>query len=113
MTVYISNAFSLSMLPDRFYGYVFVMRNVELDTVKSNLAKGFVSAVGHPGTATALTNLLGMDIPVNRIPIKLNSGDSLFVFQLSVRLAEGQILTKDEVERLYKEGKAQFDYVYI
>jgi hypothetical protein len=99
------------MLPNKFEGNIFVMRGLNIDLVKSELQKGFVSAVGHQGTADALSKLLGINILVNRVQIKINPGDSLIVFQLSVRLAEGQILTKEEIENLYKEGKASFDFV--
>lgn len=56
------------------------------------------SAVGHQATADILTELLGVDVPMNRQFYQQNAGDVALVFKLSGRPEEGKILTKDEIE---------------
>jgi len=59
-----------------------------------------VSAVGHESTAKLLSQLLGIEIPVNRIEIKIEYGDKLIVFQLLQRLPEGKVLSEEELRQL-------------
>jgi hypothetical protein len=114
--IYLSNAFSLNMLnlnsevpmPVRLF-----VRPMDLQRVRSLLELGFESAVGHQSTAEILTNLLGIKVPANRTAIKLQSGDVLIVFQLNVRLNEGQVLSKNEVLELYNKGQASFVAVEV
>ncbi len=86
-------------------------RNASLDRVKLALSPSFVSAVGHQGTADILSKMLNVPVQVNRTSIKLTPDDLLVVFQLNIRLAEGAVLSEQEVNSLLKEGKAQFDLV--
>jgi hypothetical protein len=114
--IYLSNAFSLNMLnlnPEVPMPVRLFVRPIDLERVKSLLELGFESAVGHQSTAEILTNLLGIEVPVNRVAIKLQSGDVLIVFQLAVRLNEGQVLSKEEVLDLYNKGQASFVMVEV
>ncbi len=112
--VYVSNAFSLSMLnPLPPEGRTIKVRPLTLEEVKSLLQEGFESAVGHQGTADILTTLLGLPVEARRVAISLSPGDKLVVFQLAVRLGEGQVLTAEEVLALYQEGKASFAIVEV
>ena len=95
MTVYISNAFSLSMLSAPTTVKVL---EVSSDNVKDILKDGFTSAIGHEATAQIISTQLSIQMPVNRISIKLTSGDVLVVFQLLSRLPEGKILGVDEMK---------------
>jgi hypothetical protein len=106
---YLANAFSLNMLPDTKETKIFV-KEIETEYVKKILLNsGFVSAIGHSATAQVLTQILGFEISVNRIPIKLTKKDILVIFQLLTRLEEGKVLSKEELEKLaYK-----FYLVYI
>ena len=97
MTVYVSNAFSLSMLTPPTTVKVL---EVSGDDVKDILKDSFVSAVGHEATAKIISTQLNIQVPVNRISIKLTSGDVLVVFQLLVRLPEGKILSEDEMKQV-------------
>ena len=108
--VYVSNAFSLSMLnPIPPQGRTVKVRPVSLEEVKAILQeREYVSAVGHPSTAAVMSTLLGLPVEANRVSITLGVGDVLIVFQLQVRLEEGKILSSDEVLALYQEGKASF-----
>jgi len=115
--VYLLNAFSLSMLPSNFDGELCVNRNVPLGYVQAMLAarakEDVVSAVGHEATAKVMSELLGYPVTANRVMVQLKPGDVAVVFQLSTRLQEGQVLSTEEVKKLYKDGKASFDLVYF
>ena len=90
------------------------VRTVSLEEVREVLkSTPFTSAVGHESTASVLTLLTGVSTPVNRVAIKLAAGDKLIVFQLQVRLQEGQVLSAEEVFALYNEGKASFMLVEV
>jgi len=114
--IYLSNAFSLNMLnlnPEIPVPVRLFVGPIDLEQVKSLLEIGFESAVGHQSTAEILSNLLEIEVPVNRVAIKLRSGDILIVFQLGIRLAEGQVLSKEEILDLYNKGQASFVMVEV
>jgi len=98
MTVYVSNAFSLNML--RHERELILIYPEDIKWIKRMLSKGFVSAVGHESTAKLLSQLLGIEIPVNRIEIKIEYGDKLIVFQLLQRLPEGKVLSEEELRQV-------------
>jgi hypothetical protein len=87
---YVSNAFSLSMLPN---GADLVVRVVEPSDVAPALWDGFTSAMGHADIAALAAASLQWrprDLPVNRVNLTLKIGDVLFVAQyLGPRLPEG------------------------
>ena len=60
----------------------------------------FTSAVGHQATADVLTAILGVQIPMNRIAVKMDKGDVGIHFFLKQRLPEGAVLGKDELDKL-------------
>ncbi|EDN67529.1 conserved hypothetical protein [Beggiatoa sp. PS] len=64
------------------------------------LAENFVSAIGHQGTAQLLSNLLNINIPVNRISIEMQPGDKALVFRLKQRMEEGKVFTQEEIAQL-------------
>ena len=73
-------------------------RNAELPVVRALLAQGnFISAIGHEGTATLVTQLTGVQIPVNRVAIRMQPGDLALVFRVLTRLPEGKVLTQEEL----------------
>ena len=81
------------------YGkYEFVQSNP--GEVKDLLSKGFVSAIGHEGTAALMSELTGITIPVNRVAIKMQPGDIAIVFRVLIRLPEGEILTQEKLNRV-------------
>jgi len=98
MATYISNAFSIGMLSSN--DSIVRIKNLELEKVKEILSRGFISAVGHKATADVITQMVGIDIPTNRIEVKLTTNDVLVVFQLLSRLPEGSILTREEIDKL-------------
>jgi hypothetical protein len=56
------------------------------------------SAVGHESTAQILTELLGVEVPVNRQMFAQEVGQSAIVFKLNGRPPEGKILNREEIE---------------
>jgi hypothetical protein len=106
MTVYLSNAFSLSMINAPI---TIKVLEAGIDNVKDIISDGFVSAVGHDATAKIISTQLGVQVPTNRISIQLNTGDVLVVFQLLVRLPEGKILSEDEMKQV--QAKWYFCFV--
>ena len=84
--MYLLNAFSLNMLAGNADIHV---REVSLATAR-NLARVATSAVGHADTAAVFADVLGTDVPCNRVSVTLNVGDTTLVGQYSgPRLAEG------------------------
>jgi len=94
MTVYLANAFSLSMLVPPASIRV---TEITVDDVKRIVAQGFVSAIGHEATAKIVTSRIGVSVQVNRISIQLKPSDILVVFQLLTRLPEGKVLSEQEM----------------
>jgi len=97
MTVYLANAFSLSMLTGPT---TIKVLEVSVNDVKDIVRDGFVSAVGHDSTAKIISTQLDVQVPTNRISIQLKTGDVLVVFQLLSRLPEGKILSEDEMKQV-------------
>ncbi len=115
MTLFVSTAFSLNMLGEvPQHGLTIRVRPIHVSDVAGLLMiHDFVSAVGHESTARILTLLLGVEVPFNRVAIRLVPGDHLIVFQLGVRLEEGRILSEEEVKSLYEQGLASFMMVEV
>jgi len=97
MTVYLANAFSLSMITPP--STLSVIEAGE-DEVKRVITSGFVSAIGHEATAKIISTQLSIQVPVNRISIQLKPSDILVVFQLLTRLPEGKVLSEDEMKQV-------------
>lgn len=105
--LYISNAFSLSMLDKEQQSLPYLTggrlggriawprypRPIHLDEARDFVVKfadGIESVVGHQGTAAIIGGLLGVETPYNRKSIKLNLEDTLLVAQyVGPRLPEG------------------------
>ena len=104
------NAFSISMIQ---LPATVRFEEASLEEVKELIANGYESGVGHQSTAQVLSTLLGVQVPANRVQVTLQRGQIGIVFQLMVRLQEGQVLSSEEVQRLYQEGKAKFVKVVV
>ena len=84
--MYLLNAFSLNMLAGNADIHV---REVSLDTAR-NLAKIATSAIGHADTAAVFSDVLGIDVPCNRVSVTLDHCATALVGQYSgPRLPEG------------------------
>jgi len=64
-----------------------------------------VNAIGHKGTVDLVNTLCRSNIAVNRVAIKASIGDIIYVIVLAFRLEEGKILSTEEIQSLYNEGK--------
>jgi len=53
------------------------------------LSGGFVSAIGHPETARVASGILGAEVPVNRVEVHMEPGDSAIVLRLKRRPPAG------------------------
>ena len=60
----------------------------------------FNSAVGHQSTAEILSELLGVNVPVNRQNYFQPPNSQALVFKLKTRAPEGQILSRAEIEKI-------------
>ena len=105
-TVFLVNAFSVNMLFQ--LPAVVKFEEISLEEAKKMIENGFESAIGHQGTAQVLSQLLSVNVPVARKEVKLSKGQIAIIFQLNIRLQEGQILSAEEVQQLYQQGKVKF-----
>ena len=78
----------------------YVFSRISLERAKSLLQGGFTSAVGHEGTASLMSRLTGVEIPVNRVSIKMEAGDQAIVFRVLTRLPEGKVLSEEELQTI-------------
>lgn len=89
--VFIANAFSLQMVDvttshqiETWPMTIGAVRELDRDHVQ------ITSAIGHPDTARVVSDMLGFEVPAQRINISLRPGDLLVVAQLiGGRLPEG------------------------
>ena len=81
----------------------FELKGITLEEAKElvkNNKENLLSAVGHQSTADILTELLGLEIPVNRINFIQEAQQSALVFKLNGRAPEGVILSREEIETI-------------
>lgn len=84
--IYLSNSFSLNMIQTDG------MVNISVQPIEKNQIQleNIESAIGHPDTARVVSNELGVEIKSNRVTLKLDEGDVLYVAQyIGQRLPEG------------------------
>ena len=69
------------------------------DAVARDLAAAnpITSAVGHEAAAELLSDILGVEVPENRIPFIQQPGQLAIALKLNIRPPEGTILTKQEM----------------
>ena len=80
----------------------FTLRTISLDDAKDLIAdhESLDSAIGHESTAQIMTELLGVDVPVNRQMFEQQPGQKALVFKLNGRPPEGKILTAKEIDEI-------------
>lgn len=75
------------------------LRDASLEEIKALIdGEEILSAVGHESTSQVLSNLLGVEVPVNRIQLEQGIGQVAVCFKLKGRPEEGKILSLKEVE---------------
>ncbi len=99
--IVLGNAFSLKMLPREKTSKLIVIPSAQ-EEVKGILQRSpFKSIIGHEGNAQLLSDLLGVEVPVNRETFTLTSEVTLLVGMPSGgRLPEGRVLSKEELEAI-------------
>lgn len=89
-TKFIANAFSIQMLNNLNATVSFKEIN------PADIPRDVVSAIGHPDTAAVVGDALGITLKPDRVNVKLDKGDTLFVAQLmGGRLPEGATTLPD------------------
>ncbi|CAJ31630.1 DNA binding protein [Betalipothrixvirus pezzuloense] len=98
--LYILNAQILPLKPGE--EYTVKARQISIEEARELVKKeNFTSAIGHQATAELLTNVLGVNVPVNRIAIRATHGDKIIAFSLKQRLPEGVVIkTTEELEKI-------------
>jgi hypothetical protein len=77
------------------------LKTITLDQAKGLIAnRETISAIGHNSTAQILTELLGIEVPVNRIQFEQQEEQTALVFKLQGRPPEGKILSREEIESI-------------
>ena len=115
--IYLANAFSLNMLKKE-ESKLEVYRLSYEDAKKllvdcMNYGVQMYSIVGHSSTAEIFNELFHpIYIEPNRENLEIEKG-ALFVIQVGVRLTEGYVLNKEELEQFLKEGKIKFFVVLV
>lgn len=80
---------------------LYSIEDTDVDTARKYVNEnGFISAIGHEATANIMSELLEVHIPMNRIQFHQEVGQLAIVFKLNERPPEGEILNRDEVERV-------------
>jgi len=101
--IVISNAFSVNMVekPELVFIGKLTIEDAKWlveDAYRNN--KPIVSIVGHQSTANLLSQILGIEVPVNRVDYRLTENDVLLVFTVPTRLPEGKVLTDEELRQI-------------
>ena len=94
-------------IPFEYKSAMAVVEEVSVEEARAILKRGFISAVGHEATARFLSRILGLEVRPSREAIFLHEGDVAIAIQFGERM-QGVELGEDEVERLFREGKARF-----
>jgi len=102
MVTYLTNAFSPNML--------ILPADVSFMQTNKNefcevIANGVFNAIGHQGTIDLVNILCNTKLDLNRVAIRAKTGDTIYILTLALRLEEGKLLTKEEIVKLYEEGK--------
>ncbi len=74
------------------YGHWHFEGPLSIARARALVQAGFSSAVGHESAARLLGHLLGVTVPVNRVPITMQAGDGALVLRILARLPEGAVL---------------------
>ena len=80
---------------------LFEIETIPLEEVKEICGRHTVdSAIGHKATAQVLSGLLGFPVEAKRQEYCQGFGEIAIAFKLNKRIAEGQILSAQEIEEI-------------
>ena len=96
----ILNTTILTGLPGDDGDAVYSISRINAEKARTVIAGGFTSAVGHAASAAALTTILGVDVPENRIAAVQEIGQRAVVLKMRGRIPEGKILSLDEMHEI-------------
>jgi len=114
--VYLVNAFSLNMLKE--FPATITVDKIERDEfcleVEMRLEENeLVNAIGHDSTVNLVNKLCDVQLQKNRVEIKMSEGDRALIVIVTERLPEGKVLSDEEIEDMYKQGKISFYEVML
>ncbi len=93
------NAFTPAMLPEFPCGVHF--RAIDDQEARRIASEGLESFVGHEGSAKLYTARLGVPVALHRASVKLALRETALIGQyMGPRLAEGQVLTAEDLAKL-------------
>jgi len=72
----------------------------EAKKLVSEFEDNWLSAIGHEATANVLSELFGIEINVNRIEYKYQSGDIQLILKLNKRQPEGSVLNRKTLDEV-------------
>ncbi|CAJ31690.1 DNA binding protein [Betalipothrixvirus puteoliense] len=99
--LYILNSAILPLKPGE--EYLIKAKEINIEQAKKLVQnEKFTSAIGHDATAKLLSNILEVNVTMNRIAIRVSHGDKILAFLLKQRLPEGTVIKS--VEELEKIG---------
>jgi hypothetical protein len=98
--IYVMNTLIIPIDFNKYPKAIIQAEKISVEEAKQILQNGFISAIGHEGTANLLSKIFGMNIPTNRISVYFEKGDIGIHFYLKNRLPEGKVLTEEELSKL-------------
>lgn len=80
----------------------YTLIDISLDDARTIVADAtdIDSAIGHESTAQIMTELLGVDVPLNRQMFVQQPGQQALVFKLNGRPPEGSVLTREQIDEI-------------
>jgi hypothetical protein len=94
-TLYLLNS---PVLPD--FGHYQFEGPISMARAQNMASGGFVSAIGHEGAASLMSQLLDQSVQMCRKRIRLFPGDRALVLRLGQRLPEGRVLSYQELSQM-------------
>jgi hypothetical protein len=113
---YVTDAFSVRMLND--FPIKLVIDKVDKTEfcykIDSRMHDGeLISAIRYSNSAKMINVLCNVQVEKNRMEIKLNKGDELYVILPKMKPDDGRELSKEEIEKMYREGRIEFYEVLL
>lgn len=80
---------------------LYSIKDIDIETAKKYICDlGYISAIGHEGTAELMSEIFDKEIKMNRIQFHQQVGQKAIVFKLNERPPEGVILNRKEIEKI-------------